>query len=46
VDTGYAGPEFRYEYPPPITRSDPAETYAKVRVEKTRRKTDILLGFE
>ena len=29
-------------YTPPITRSDPAETSAKVQVEKTRRKVDIL----
>ena len=25
VDAGYAGPEFRYEYPLPINRSDPPE---------------------
>jgi len=38
VDAGYAGPELRYQYPPPRSNAVPPVAYAKVRREKILRK--------
>ena len=44
VEGGYEGPELRYQYPPTVDATTPAEAYASVRREMRRRKTMTVRG--